>query len=178
MENFLEPLRDAVAVLDGYTQLFVQPRGPYRKGVRFAWHLNEDRGARLGDVGVFYASMKFEIIDADPARHEAPLRVTTKEYNYCLEGPDGKDLWRFHWHPDSKVSHERGPHMHTPPTYREHWPTPRMTLEKAVLWCVRAGAPLSCTLEEAERTLALTEGQHVLWRGWSNHPEERRLQST
>ncbi|WP_054054460.1 hypothetical protein [Alloactinosynnema sp. L-07] len=159
-------------MLDGYTKLFVQPRNGFRKEQIYSWHLNQDRGVPLGKIGTFYASMKFEVIDADQSKYDKPFRVTTREYNYKLEGPDGSDQWRMHWHPDSRVSPERYPHMHLPPDLKIHRRTSRMTFEAAITWCIALGAPLSVETAEALQIVTLTEARHVLWRGWSNHPDE------
>lgn len=117
--------------------------GAFRKGVTYGWCINgtrdgDDRGMRLKGLGTFYASMRFEIIDADPQRYEKPLRCTTRAYAYKLTNRKGADLWRMHWHP---VGHsiEKYPHVHIPPDLDAHMVCPRMTVEKAIQWCITLG---------------------------------------
>jgi hypothetical protein len=168
VEEFLRPLRDALNLLDGVSKLSVSPKGGYRKGVRYTWVLNGADGMDLGPVGLFIASMEFEVVDTDPTRNEFghPLRVTTRSYHYKLRGRNEVDLWRIHWHPEGR-SRVTVPHLHRPPDMKQHWPTGRMTLENAVGWCVVAGAAVRA--ENADQTLnelAVIEAPHRLNRTW------------
>lgn len=43
-----------------------------------------------GPLGVFKASMYYEIVAADPKRHEGKWRVSTRSYAYELVAPDGR----------------------------------------------------------------------------------------
>jgi hypothetical protein len=74
VDAFLDPLRDALRILDGVAKLLISPKGGFRKGVRYSWVLNGADGMDLGAVGRFIASMEFEIIDADPTKNEAGSR--------------------------------------------------------------------------------------------------------
>jgi hypothetical protein len=165
---FMQPLREALRVLDAVTSLQVAPKGGFRRGVTYGWVLNGDRGADLGWAGTFFASMTFEIVDCDPDKNEFghPFRVSTRSYHYKLRSADGgPDLWRMHWHPEGN-SPVTVAHLHLPPDLRRHLPSERMTFEKAILWCAEFGAPLSCTKQEAADRLLLTEAQHRLHRSW------------
>jgi hypothetical protein len=170
VEFFLQSFRDAVGVLEGFSRIVVSQSGGYRKGQLYSWMLNGPEGMELGDVGVLRAAMWFEVVDADPAKHDKPYRVTTRGYNYWLTMPSGQDAWRVHWHPtgNSDVSY---PHVHPMPSYG-HFLTPRLTFETIVQWCMEMGAPLTCTREEADNFLALVEAPHLLHRTWSDRPDE------
>ncbi len=170
---FLEPLRDALAVLDGPGGITVPRSGSWTKGRTYSWILNAGGGMRLQGVGTFHASMQFQIIDTDPTTNDLGkrLRVTTLAYNYKLEQPDGRDLWRMHWHPDGQ-SDIREPHLHVPPELKVHRPCDRATFETAIRWCIGDGAPLVCTLQEAEDQLLLSETPHKLHRTWAS-PHDR-----
>lgn len=135
--------------------------------------LNEGDGLHLPDVGTYFAEMGFQIIQADQARHEGKFRVTTLRYRYKLEGPDGEDLWRAHWHPDGRSS-VKEPHMHLPPDLKLHFEIPRVSFEQTIKWCIQLGAPLSCAQDQAINTLDETHWPHVLYRSWSNSPAERQ----
>lgn len=168
VDAFLDPLRDALRVLDGVAKLMISPKGGFRKGVRYSWVLNGADGMDLGAVGRFIASMEFEIIDADPPKNEFghPFRVTTHSYHYKLRGGDGSDQWRMHWHPEGH-SRITTPHLHLPPNLKLHWPTGRLTLENAVGWCVESGAAVtSDSAMQAHEQLALIEAPHRLYRSW------------
>jgi hypothetical protein len=130
---------------------------------------------RLRGVGTFHASMRFQVIDTDPATNDLgkPLRVTTLAYNYKLEQRGG-DLWRMHWHPDGR-SDTREPHLHVPPDLKVHRPCDRMTLETAIRWCIGDGAPLLCTPQEAEEQLLLSETPHKLHRTWASSHDRSDL---
>lgn len=127
---FLEPLRNAVCVLDGCGAITVSRRGGWVKGEIYSWVLNAGQGMKLGDVGTFHASMRFRIIETDPATNDfgKHLRVTTLGYNYKLEQPSG-DAWRMHWHPDG-MSDVREPHLHFPPDFGVHRPCDRPDLRR------------------------------------------------
>ncbi len=68
--SFLDPLRDALAVLDSHSQIVVHKRGGYRKEVPYAWLLNDEEGMRLRGVGRLRATMQFMIISCDPVTNE------------------------------------------------------------------------------------------------------------
>lgn len=174
VQDFLRPLEEAIAVLDGFTKLIVLgKRGGYRKEQTYSWSLNADEGLELRGVGSFHADMHFQVIDADPRHYDKPYRVTTLGYRYMLNGLDGKPRWMMHWHPNG-TSPVDYPHMHLPPDLKAHQPTMRFTFEKAVLWCIVSKAPLSCTPEEAMRDLEVSESLHRLHRSWSERPDEPR----
>ncbi|MGW1678484.1 hypothetical protein [Saccharopolyspora sp. NPDC002376] len=156
-------------MLDGHAMFLIPKRGAYHKNVDYAWSLNGQDGMHLGSWGSFRAQMHFRIIDADPAKHEEPLRVTTRSYAYAYRKPDGTDAWRIHWHPVGN-SPAKGPHIHLPPTYNEHLPTGRVTFEQTIMWCIEYGAPLRCERAEALNRLAAAEAPHVLFRSWSDQP--------
>jgi hypothetical protein len=174
VREFLEPLEDALAVLDGFTKLFVSGSKPYRKGHLYAWVLNGPEGKLLPGVGLFSARMNFEVIDCDPNRYEKPLRVTTRAYSYSLDDEQGSPRWRLDWHPGGKspVSY---PHVHMPPNMKDHNPTERATFERAIGWCVAAGARLTCSVDEALNHLLVTESRHRLHRSWHLRPDEQQL---
>ncbi|BBG01748.1 MULTISPECIES: hypothetical protein [Pseudonocardia] len=166
--SFLDPLRKAVSVLAGHNQITVSRRGTYRKGLLYAWELNSGAGTSWADVGTFTASMNFEIVDTDPARHdtgEGPFRVTTRGYWYTFRDPNGTHLWRMHWHPEGNSS-VTGPHLHRPPDLKRHWSTPRLSFETAIEWCVTSGAPTSCDSVEMADRLIETESAYKLYGSW------------
>jgi hypothetical protein len=166
---FLDPFREALRVLDGVGKLSLSPKGGYRLGQRYSWQLNGAEGMDLGPVGLFIASMEFEVVDADPGKNEFrhPYRVTTGSYHYKLRGRDGKDQWRIHWHPDGR-SRVRVPHIHRPPDLKQHWPTGRMTFENAVAWCIESGAAVrGGDNQQARNQLAVIEAPHLLYRSWN-----------
>jgi hypothetical protein len=165
--SFLEPLREALKVLDAVTKLSVAPKGGFRTGTRYAWVLNGASGVLLGPAGNFFAGMEFEIVDCDPTTNEYghPFRVSTRSYHYKLRSPQGSDAWRMHWHPEgnSPVEH---PHLHLPPDLKRHLLSERATLEQAISWCAEYGAPLTCSRDEAADRLVLAESAHRLHRTW------------
>ncbi len=172
--EFLEPLREALRVLDGAANISVSPKGGYRKRVRYAWVLNGASGLPLPPAGTFFAQMEFEVIDTDPEIDELglPLRVTTKSYHYKLRDDDaGQDHWRAHWHPSGN-SPVTWPHLHLPSDFKRHLPSERFTLENAIFWCAQYDAPLTCSMAEAEDRLVLAEAPHRLHRSWPPQPRQ------
>lgn len=168
---FIKPLTRALSVFDAYAAIHLSRRGGYFVGQELAWILNEGDGVELAGAGTYFAEMGFKIVEADPAKHEGKYRVTTQRYRYKLQGVDGKDIFRAHWHPDGKSSYQ-GPHIHVQPDLKLHLITPRITLEQTIQWCIQHGASLSCTTEEAENRLADTQWPHMLYRTWVNDPDE------
>lgn len=60
------------------------------------------------------------------------------------------------------------PHLHRLPNLKLHWPTGRLTLEKAVGWCVESGATVtSDSAMQAHEQLTLIEAPHRLYRSWT-----------
>ena len=174
VDVFLAPLRQAVAILDGYAQLTVNPpRGGYRKGTEYIWSLNGEAGLQLDGGGTFFASMRFVVVDSDPAQHDEQhqgrYRCTTRGYNYKLRDPAGRDQWRLHWHPVG-LSPAKGPHQHIRPDLKRHLPTGRTTFEDAIVWAIEYGAPIRYPRDEAIQRLALIEAPHKLYRTWSDIP--------
>lgn len=169
VRNFIDPLSRAIGVLDGYAVLYLSKRGGYHQGEELAWVLNEGEGMELPGVGMYFAEMGFKVVPADPAKHEGKFRVTTLRYRYKLRDPNGEDLWRVHWHPDGTSSY-KDPHIHIRPQLKVHLPTPRITFEQTIQWCIGLGAPLSCSAQEARDKLAESEFAHTLYRSWSTKP--------
>jgi len=168
---FLDPLVDALAVLDGHVQLIVHKRGGYRKGVPYVWILNGEEGMSLRGVGRLRATMQFMVIDCDPATNDGghPLRVTTLGYNYKIIDVHDQDIIRFHWHPRGHAKNPH-PHVHARPNLDAHFYMPRVTLETVIRGCLELGAPLTVDAAEAVRHLAVTEAPHVLYRSWADWP--------
>lgn len=169
--EFLNPLKKALRVLDGYAQILVSKRGGYRKGVRYIWILNGEDGMPLRGFGRLHATMQFKIIDCDPATTERgdPLRVTTMGYNYKITDAAGQDRIRFHWHPEGNGANPH-PHVHALPDLKAHFYMPPTTLEAVVRHCVELDAPLTMSPSEAIRHLAETEAAHLLHRSWIDYP--------
>lgn len=174
VHSFLEPLREALAVLDGYSKILVRTRGGFEKDKPYIWVLNGEEGMSLPDVGRFHATMMFQVIDCDPATNEGHhrLRVTTLGYNYKLADAEGRDLIRFHWHPRGEGVNLH-PHVHALPNLDTHFYMPRVTFEDAIRACMSMGAPLTVDAGEATRHLAMTEAPHMLYRTWSDWPPGR-----
>jgi hypothetical protein len=171
VEKFIEPLRQALNVLEGYSQIRLSKGGGYVKDETYSWVLCPPDGMTLrgGDLGAFHAEMRFKIIDADPRKYEAPYRVTTLSYRYKLCDSDGETLWMFHWHPMGNSPYIE-PHTHQTPDLSRHLPTGRITFEKVIAWCIEYGAETRGTKREAIDTLALCEAPHLLYRSWSDSP--------
>lgn len=171
---FLDPLREAVAVLDGHAQLVVARRGGYRKDVPYAWILNDEEGMELRGVGRLRATMQFKVIECDPSKNEQghPLRVTTLAYNYKISDDRGQDLVRFHWHPGGNARNPH-PHIHALPNLDAHVYLPRVTFENVIRFCIEMGASLTLEVDEAVTHLAETEAAHMLYRSWTDWPPGR-----
>lgn len=172
--SFLEPLRDALAVLDGYAKILVHKRGGYRANLAYAWILNGEDGMELRGVGRLRATMQFQVVRCDPATNEErhPFRVTTLGYNYKISNVEDEDLIRFHWHPRGAGANPH-PHVHALPNLESHVYLPRVTLETVIRACMEMGAPMTVDAAEAIKHLALTEAPHMLHRSWSDWPPGR-----
>lgn len=172
--SFLDPLRDALAVLDGHAQLIVHKRGGYRKDVPYVWILNDEEGMTLRGVGRLRATMQFMIIGCDPTANEEghPLRVSTLGYNYKISNVADEDQIRFHWHPRGSAKNPH-PHVHALPNLETHIYMPRVTLETVIRACLEMAAPLTVDVGEAIKQLAMTEAPHMLHRSWSDWPPGR-----
>lgn len=160
-----------MSTLAGHGQIAVVRRGQYVKGRIYSWELNGGRGMSWPAVGTFVANMNFEIVDADPDRHdprEGALRVSTRSYHYhFLEPGTRRAKWRMHWHPTG-CSSFTDPHLHRPPDIKVHWPTPRMSFETAIRWCEVEGVPLACDRSQFEDRLTEAESGFRLFRSWQD----------
>jgi len=172
VQAFLNPLREATAVLDARTDIVTVPGGGWRLGGTYAWVLNGADGADLGPAGIFHATMKFEVVRCDPA-HEGVYRCSTRHYRYQLEDRSGVPFWRLDWHPTG-IAARREPHLHERPDLKEHRTTPRAGFELAIRGCIAAGALLTCSPDEAEAHLTGIEWPYTLYRSWGTHPDEPR----
>lgn len=172
VEAFLEPLRDAVSVLEGYSKLLVSKKGGYYLGGEYSWMLVGPEGMKLGSAGRLHAQMWFKIVSCDPTTYEGKVRVTTLGYLYRIELPSGQDAVRAHWHPQ-RNSNVAYPHVHIQPDLAGHFITPRVTFENVVQWCIQLGAPLSCDEETAARMLDIAQANHLTFRSWNVRPGER-----
>jgi hypothetical protein len=75
---FLDPLKRALCVLDGRGSISLPRRGVCAKYKEYSWVLNAGQGMKLGDIGTLHASMKYKIIDADPATNEFGKRHNSR----------------------------------------------------------------------------------------------------
>jgi hypothetical protein len=172
--SFLDPLQEALAVLDGYSKIIVAKRGAYRQDVPYVWIINDEEGMELRGVGRLRATMQFKIVQCDPSTNDAghPLRVTTLGYNYKISDVDDRDRIRFHWHPTG-AGKNLHPHVHALPDLSTHVYLPRVTLESVIRACLELGAPLTVDAGEAITHLAVTEAAHMLNRTWTDWPPGR-----
>lgn len=154
----------------------------------YTWELNGGRGMTWPNIGTLVANMQFKIVDADPARHnieDGKLTATTLSYHYHFvqAKSNNKALWRMHWHPGG-LSDFLDPHIHRLPDIKPHWPTPRLSFETAIRWCIAEGTPLACP-STAVAEDRLTESESVLrlyatWRDVSdpNYPVRKKPEGT
>ncbi|GAB3008542.1 hypothetical protein LWP59_02685 [Amycolatopsis acidiphila] len=175
VDVFLEPLRTAINVLADYSKIVTSRRSGYKKGDTYSWVLNGPSGMRLTGIGWFFAEMRFQIVDADQKKHDGPIRVSTRGYRYRLrrEGRS-EDEWLIHWHPTGNSPYKE-PHVHIPPDLGRHLPTGRITFEKVIAWCIEYGARTKDTEAQALQQLALCEAPHLLYRSWSDSPQQAGL---
>lgn len=173
VDAFLTPIRRALAVLDAHTQVVTEPRGGWRLKQVGSWLLNSEDGASLPGLGRLQASMRFMVVECDPAKHEGAYRVTTRSYRYQLLDLEGKSQWRMDWHPEGPGAREE-PHLHRPPDMALHYATSRISFERVIRWCITAGARLTCSVEEAEARLMEIEAPFRLHQSWTHLPSEPR----
>lgn len=172
VEEFLGPLRAALACLSPGANI-VTSRSVRELGDEATWVLNGGTGLKLGGGLAFYATQAYRVATCDdPAAGR--FRVSTRAYLYKLHSDGAGDLWRMHWHPGREE--EMRPHLHLPPDLDRHLPTGRMTLEKAVEWCIRYGATANCA-DWPDRLHAL-EAKHIQYRTWNEKPLNQTTSAT
>jgi hypothetical protein len=135
-----------------------------------------ERGLKLPTVTVLKHLADVLGVSADELLHSS-----TKREASARPGPKGDALYRaftrplrsddtrLHWHPVGP-SPIKGPHIHFPPNFDRHLPSPRFTFEQAVTWLIEFDVPLRVSREEALVELAEIEAAHVLHRTWSDTP--------
>lgn len=168
VDAFLEPIQRAVACL-GPGKIVVSPGGRHAPNVIHAWTLCPTEGMPLRGLGTLTATMNYEIVAVDPARHEGGRwRVSTRSYAYTLTLADGTEDWAMHWHPVG-YSPVTTPHFHFRQRRpRGHFASERHTFEMAVRWCIELGA--TPARPDWDVVLAETEAIHRLWRTWIDRP--------
>jgi len=172
VEDFLEPLKDAVACV-AHAKFTYSRGGRSQRGKIHALTLNRDEPVKLkcAPVLMLRVGMQCEIVPNDREGQE-PWRVSSRAYCYELQTFSGELVWSYHWHPTSRM---RRPHIHIGRTqirdnavlsHKAHHPTDRVSLESIVRTCITEYGvePLR---EDWEDTLRLREDQFKLWRRWS-----------
>lgn len=167
LDAYYKPLRDALSCLPGAANISCSDRIT-RLGDEGVWILNAPGGMILGSGVVFAARQAFALVEAAD-QSAGKFRVTTKMYSYKLT-IFGEDQWRMHWHPQAQggTDREQRPHLHLPPDFKAHLPTPRMTLEKAIEWCFGYGVKPNCP-DWTDR-LTAAETPHIDHRSWFDNP--------
>jgi hypothetical protein len=175
VENFLDPLRDALACVAN-DKITTSSGGRGQPGRVHWWSINGREGVELSRTFRLKAQMHYEIIeDAE----NGPWRVTTRGYLYGVERADGRELVGAHWHPNSQSRHVE-PHLHFSnlvtsqegaflarhPIY-----TGRVTFEWVIRFAVENLGAAPKVTDWATR-LERTEGPHRENRTWHQTPSE------
>lgn len=161
----MEPLEAAVSCL-GQAKLVVSPGGQSNTKVAHAWALNGTSGLARNGLHLD-AQMQYEFTQGAVS---GQWRVRTVAYRYKLSAA-GTDVFRLHWHPNGTSTYKE-PHLHVSlgptdspyVTHSDHLATPRMTLEDAIDWSIRAGMPAA--RQDWEQVLAETRELHKAHRSW------------
>lgn len=97
-------------------------------------------------------------------------RMTTRRYTYSIIKAGTQDrIFAWHWHPESKSSRVKYPHVHVPqgsPYSTRHVPTGRITLEDVILFGFDE-LGVGPSVPEAVRIITEVRDKHKLHRGWS-----------
>jgi hypothetical protein len=95
-----------------------------------------------------------------------PWKVSTVGYVYAIEDLEERELFAYHWHPDTADADvAKTPHLHVSGEHeRLHLPTGRVSMERVVRLAVELGC--STIRADWEKVLDETEAEFVAHRTW------------
>lgn len=145
VENFVRPLQRALSCV---TTAVIDRQGGYDLGVIYALTVNAGEPVRLARVArpsdiAIRIGQQYRIVHAEGDR--GPLKVQTVAYMYTLEDADGREVFGYHWHPESR-SPSSFPHIHfgagamvgRAEVQRAHFPTGRVSVEEFLRLLIEA----------------------------------------
>jgi hypothetical protein len=114
VENFVKPLQRALSCV---TTAVIDRQAGHDLGTTYALTVNGGepvhlaRVNRRADIAIRIAQ-HYRIVQAEADR--GPLKVQTVAYMYTLEDAEGREVFGYHWHPESR-SPASIPHLHLEP---------------------------------------------------------------
>lgn len=173
VENFVRPLQ---RVLSCVTTAVIDRQGGYALGVTYALTVNAGEPVRLAQVArpahiAMRIAQQYRIVHAEGDR--GPLKVQTVAYMYTLEDADGREVFGYHWHPESR-SPSSFPHIHfgagamvgRAEVQRAHFPTGRVSVEEFVRLVIEA-FDVKTRRRDWRAVLQQTQAAFSKWRTWA-----------
>jgi hypothetical protein len=117
LDDYVEPLRDAIHCVTQF-RLTLEETGRIQSDTAYALNLNKMAPVQLQrESGVLLTvAQVIRIVESENPRGHRPFEVYVLKYFYRLSGEDGREIFGFHWTPDSLEPGEvTFPHLHVGP---------------------------------------------------------------
>ena len=145
VESFVKPLQRALSCV---TTAVIDRQEGHDLGITYALTVNGGAPVRLARVNrradiAIRIAQQYRIVQAEGDR--GPLKIQTVAYMYTVENADGRELFGYHWHPESR-SPASFPHLHLgagamigrAELQRAHFPTGRVSVEEFLRLVIEA----------------------------------------
>ena len=173
VENFVRPLQRALSCV---TKAVIDRQGGHDLGITYALTVNGGEPVRLARVNrradiAMRIAQQYRIVQAEGDR--GPLKVQTVAYMYTLEDADGREVFGYHWHPESR-SPASFPHLHLEAgamigraeLERAHFPTGRVSVEEFLRLVIET-FDVKTRRRDWRVVLQQTRAAFSKWRTWA-----------
>jgi hypothetical protein len=168
--NFIEPLQRALSCI---TRAVINVRGGfYPADEPHVLTVGTGESVQLGGESrlALTTTMHYRIVEGSGER--GPWKVEIVAYAYALDGPDGREIIAYHWHPRERTA-QASPHIHLGagigigdhPIGQAHLPSGRVALEE-VLRLAIADLGAASLRDDWETVLHSTQSSFERWRTW------------
>jgi hypothetical protein len=173
VENFVKPLQRALSCV---TTAVIDRQGGHDLGRTYALTVNGGEPVRLARVSrradiAIRIAQQYRIAQAEGDR--GPLKVQTVAYMYTVEDAEGREIFGYHWHPESR-SPASFPHFHLEAgamigraeLERAHFPTGRVSVEEFLRLVIEA-FDVRTRRRDWRAVLQQTQAAFSKWRTWA-----------
>lgn len=173
VQNYVRPLQRALSCV---TTAVIDRQGQYDLGIIYALTVNGGQPVRVARAArsetiAIRVGQQYRIVHSQGER--GPLKVQTVAYMYTLEDADGREIFGYHWHPESR-SPFSFPHLHfeagamvgRAELQSAHFPTGRISVEEFLRLVIET-FDVKTRRRNWRAVLQQTQAAFSTWRTWT-----------
>ena len=173
VESFVHPLQRALSCV---TAAVIDRQAGYDLKVTYGLTVNGGEPVRLARVNrpadiAIRIAQQYRIVHAEGDR--GPLKVQTVAYMYTVEDANGREVFGYHWHPESRTPFSF-PHLHLEAgamlgrseLQGAHFPTGQVSVEEFLRLVIDA-FEVQVRRRDWRAVLQQTQAAFSKWRTWA-----------